>query len=89
MVCLHHQCSILVDGSCHHYVPWVLADWHGLTSDEGFINSRSTFQHLTIYWDLLSWNNLRKAGRIVCEGMRKGREVGREGRKELMQWLSM
>ena len=76
MACLHHQCSILVDGSCHYYVPWVLADRHGLTSDEGFINSRSTFQHLTIYWDLLSWNNLGRMA--VREGgkKREGREDG-------------
>ena len=84
MTCLHHQCSILVDGSCYHSVPWVLAHWHGLSSDEGFVNSGSTFQHLTIYWNLLSWNNLRKEGREG--GGKRGRKArkkgeGREGKK--------
>ena len=85
MACLHHQCSILVDGSCYHSIPWVLAHRHGLTSDEGFVNSGGTFQHLTIYWNLLSWNNLRKEGREG--GSKGGRKVrrkceGRERRKE-------
>ena len=83
MACLHHQCSILVDGSCYHSVPWVLAHWHGLSSDEGFINSGSTFQHLTIYWNLLSWNNLRKEDREGGKRWRKVRKKGegREGKK--------
>ena len=85
MACLHHQCSILVDGSCYHSIPWVLAHRHGLTSDEGFVNSGGTFQHLTIYWNLLSWNNLRKEGREG--GSKGGRKVrrkreGRERRRE-------
>ena len=87
MACLHHQCSILVDGSCHHYVPWVLAHWHGLTSDEGFVNSWGTFQHLTIYWNLLSWNNLRKTGRMAVRerGWQWGSKDGSEGARMVVR----
>ena len=73
---LHCQCPILVDGSSHHCVAWLLVHRHGLTGDKRLVYCGGTLQYLSINWDFLSRNNLINHRRVGREGKEK------EGRGE-------